>query len=123
VVTRAATAVVFAASALWLTSVAAHGDGTREFTVTGCLLSTGYAGFQLEDATIDAIDGEAVDAEVQSKAPTKWVLDGGGNLRRRTGEKVQVVGRSDWRIESTDESPGTPHLEVASVKTVAATCA
>jgi hypothetical protein len=100
--------------------VVAQGDGKREITATGCLLSSGYAGFQIEDAKLDAIDGKAVSAEAAAKGPKKWVLEGGGNLRPRTGEKVQVVGRSDWRAE--DESPATPRLDVKSVTTVAPSC-
>jgi hypothetical protein len=107
--------------AIWLASAAAQG-GTREITLTGCLLSSGYAGFQIEDATLDAIDGKAVDAEVRAKAPAKWILDGGGNLRRSTGQQVQVTGRSEWRADAKDDTPATPHLEVMSIKTIAAAC-
>src|SRR5688572_26925329 len=113
---RATAAALFV---VWLAPLASQGEGTREFTITGCLLSNGYAGFQIEDAAIDAIDGKPVDGEVRSSGPTKWVLDGGGNLRRQTGEKVLVVGRSAWRAGATDEAPSTPRLEVTSVKTVA----
>ena len=97
-------------------------QGTREFTVSGCLLSNGYAGYQIEDAVIDAIDGKAAGEKARAGAPAKWILDGGGNLRRRVGEKVQVVGTSDWRADATDEAPGTPHLEVTSVTTLASSC-
>ena len=91
----------------------------REITVSGCLLSTGYAGYQIEQAVLDAVDGKPADAKTKSAAPPKWILDGAGNLRRRVGEKVQVVGTSAWR---PDGDPGTPHLEVASVTTLAASC-
>jgi len=97
-------------------------QGTRELTVTGCLLSNGYAGYQVEDAVLDAIDGKPADDKTKAAAPDKWILDGGGNLRRRVGEKVQVVGKSDWRFDAKDEAPGTPHLEVTSVTTLAAKC-
>ena len=96
-------------------------QGARELTVTGCLLSNGYAGYQVEDAVLDAIDGKPADDKTKTAAPAKWILDGGGNLRRRVGEKVQVAGKSGWRAETTDE-PGTPHLEVTSVTTLAASC-
>jgi hypothetical protein len=95
---------------------------TRALTLTGCLLSNGYAGYQIEDAVIDAIDGKAAGEKARAGAPAKWILDGGGNLRRRVGEKVQVVGTSDWRADATDEAPGTPHLEVTSVTTLASSC-
>jgi len=52
----------------------------------------------------------------------KWTLDGGGNLRRRAGEKVQVVGKTEWRADDKDQTPGTPHLKVTTVTTLAAKC-
>ena len=94
----------------------------RELTLSGCLLSNGYAGYQVEDAVLDAIDGKPADDKTKAAAPAKWILDGGGNLRRRVGEKVQVVGKSEWRTDAKDEAPGTPHLEVTSVTTLAAAC-
>ena len=105
-------------------------DGKREFTISGCLLRSGYAGYQIDDAQVDAIDGKPV-AENQSKsatpqtAPKKWMLEGGGNLGADTGRKVQVVGRSDWSPPSSagDEPPNrTPRLDVKSVKVIAAAC-
>ena len=97
-----------------------YAQGSRELTITGCLLSNGYAGYQVEEAVLDAVDGKAADDKTKAASPAKWILDGGGNLRRRVGEKVQVVGKSDWRADGDD--PGTPHLEVTSVTTVAASC-
>ena len=94
----------------------------REITVSGCLLSNGYAGYQVEEAVLDAVDGKPADDKAKATAPAKWILDGGGNLRRRVGEKVQVVGKSEWRAESKDDAPSTPHLEVSSVTTLAASC-
>jgi hypothetical protein len=98
----------------------AYAQEPREFTISGCLLSNGYAGFQVEEAVLDAVDGKAADDKTKAAAPPKWVLDGGGNLRRRVGEKVQVVGKSEWRADG--EEPGTPHLEVTSVTTLSAKC-
>ena len=100
----------------------ATAQALRELTVSGCLLSNGYAGFQLEEATLDAVDGKPADDRTKAAAPAKWLLDGGGNLRRRTGEKVQVVGKSEWNLDDKDQAPGPPHLEVTSVKTLAAKC-
>ena len=99
-----------------------HAEDAREITLSGCLLSNGYAGYQVEEAVLDAVDGKAADDKTKAAAPMKWILDGGGNLRRRVGEKVQVVGKSEWRADDKDQAPGTPHLEVTSVTTVAATC-
>ena len=94
----------------------------RDITISGCLLSNGYAGYQVEEAVLVAIDGRAADDKTKSAAPTKWILEGGGNLRRRVGEKVQVVGKTDWRADDKDQAPSTPHLEVTSVTTLAASC-
>ncbi|HZI80626.1 MAG TPA: hypothetical protein VFD69_13985 [Vicinamibacterales bacterium] len=94
----------------------------RELTVSGCLLSNGYAGYQVEDAVLDAVNGTPAEGKTKAVAPAKWILDGGGNLRRRVGEKVQVVGKSEWRADDKDQAPGTPHLEVTSVTTLAASC-
>ena len=103
-------------------SLVAYAQEAREITISGCLLSNGYAGYQVEEAVLDAVDGKPADGKTKGAAPMKWILDGGGNLRRRVGEKVQVVGKSEWRADAKDEAPGTPHLEVTSVTTVAASC-
>jgi hypothetical protein len=104
-------------------------DGKREFTISGCLLRSGYAGYQIEEARFEAIEGKAITdpaAKAGPGLPAKWILEGGGNLGQRTGEKVEVVGRSDWQPASArkpdDEPERTPRLEVKSVKTLAATC-
>jgi hypothetical protein len=107
-------------------------DGKREFTVSGCLLRNGYAGYQVDTARVEAIDGKAVAAPSAAataatpEMPKKWILDGGGNLGTSTGKKVEVIGRSDWQPPSAttpDEPPNrTPHLDVKSVKTIASTC-
>ena len=109
-------------------------DGKREFTVSGCLLRSGYAGYQVDDAQVDAIDGKPTtapqgtsSATSSAATPKKWILEGGGNLGTRVGEKVQVVGRSDWQPPSSsaaaDEPPNrTPRLTVQSLKTIAPKC-
>ena len=99
-----------------------YAQEARELTISGCLLSNGYAGYQVEEAVLDVVDGKPADDKTKAAAPAKWILDGGGNLRRRVGEKVQVVGKSEWRAESKDDPPGTPHLEVTSVTTLAPKC-
>ena len=108
---------------------AAENDGKRELTITGCLLRSGYAGYQVEDAQLDEIDGKAAPESARSDTqwPKKWILDGGGNLGSSTGRKIQVTGRSDWRPlapgATSDEPPNrTPHLDVKSVKTIAPAC-
>jgi hypothetical protein len=109
-------------------------DGKREFTVSGCLLRSGYAGYQIDDAQVEAIDGKptvvpstASAASSTPATPKKWILEGGGNLGARVGAKVQVVGQSDWQPPSSagaaDEPPNkTPRLHVKSVKEIAPKC-
>src|SRR5215510_5245295 len=114
------------------TAPPAGDDGKREYTISGCLLRNGYAGYQIEDAHLDAIDGKPVPEPApassgNSVTPKKWILEGGGNLAARTGEKVQVIGRSEWQppspSASADEPPNrTPHLDVKSVKSIASKC-
>src|SRR5204862_6147534 len=110
--TAAALVLVYVVAGLQTRPIA---QGARELTVTGCLLSNGYAGYQVEDAVLDTVNGTPADGTAKAAAPAKWILDGGGNLRRRVGEKVQVVGKSDWRADAEDEAPGTPPLEVTAV--------
>jgi hypothetical protein len=93
------------------------------------VLRSGYAGYEIDEAQLDAIDGKPVAKDAVSITPAppkKWILDGGGNLGASTGKKVQVVGRSDWQPASAaapDEPPNrTPHLDVKSVKTIADKC-
>ena len=112
------------------TPAAPPDDGKREFTISGCMLRSGYAGYQVDEAKVDAIDGKrppaAPAATPASPAfPARWILEGGGNLGARVGEKVEVVGRSDWQPPSAanEEPPDrAPRLEVKSVKTVATSC-
>jgi hypothetical protein len=104
-------------------------DGKREFTVSGCLVRSGYAGYQVEQARTEAIDGKLLSTQPSpdSVSPKKWIVEGDGTLGRHVGEKVEIVGRSDWRpppTPSSDEAPDrTPHLEVKTVKVLAPNCA
>jgi hypothetical protein len=118
--------LVFALAAAALTAQAPEKDGKRELTLTGCLLRAGYAGYQMEGVAVEAIDGKPVPATFKTPATAqKWTLQGGGNLGPRVGEKVQVVGRSDWQespAAQSDEPPKPPVLEVKTLKTVAPSC-
>jgi len=106
-------------------------DGMREFTVSGCLLRSGYAAYQLDEVKLVAIDGKPVPADAgQTDAPPKkWALQGGGNLGPRVGEKVQVVGRSDWQASAAAKDPidgpaeNGPTLNVKTLKSIAPGCA
>jgi hypothetical protein len=105
---------------------AAENDGKRDFTLTGCLLRAGYAGYQMEGVSIDTIDGKPVPTGFKTPlSAQKWTLQGGGNLGPRVGEKVQAIGRSDWKdgaAAAADEPPRAPSLDVKAVKTVAPSC-
>jgi hypothetical protein len=119
------------ASAPAVQQTPAPDDGKREFIVSGCLLRNGYAGYAVEESRVVAIDGKRLPDPAPASTPAmpkKWILDGGGNLGPRTGEKVEVTGRTDWQPPpaqpSTEEPPDrVPHLDVKSVKTVASSCA
>jgi hypothetical protein len=125
-----ALALGLAASTLAVQQTAAPDDGKREFIVSGCLLRNGYAGYAVEDSRVVAIDGKRLPDPAPASAPAmpkKWILDGGGNLGPRTGEKVEVTGRTDWQAPSAQPSTGEPperipHLDVKSLKTVASSC-
>jgi len=117
-------------STLAVQQTAAPDDGKREFIVSGCLLRNGYAGYAVEDSRVVAIDGKRLPDPAPASAPAmpkKWILDGGGNLGPRTGEKVEVTGRTDWQAPSaqpsTEGAPDRlPHLDVKSLKTIASSC-
>jgi hypothetical protein len=117
-------------STLAVQQTAAPDDGKREFIVSGCLLRNGYAGYAVEDSRVVAIDGKRLPDPAPASAPVmpkKWILDGGGNLGPRTGEKVEVTGRTDWQSPSaqpsTEGAPDRlPHLDVKSLKTIASSC-
>jgi hypothetical protein len=123
-----ATALTAASAGQGASTPAPQNDGKRELTITGCLLRSGYAGFQIDEARLDVIDGKPVaEGKADASWPKKWILEGGGNLAANTGRKVQVVGRSEWQPASpgapADEPPNrTPHLDVKSVKMIAPEC-
>jgi hypothetical protein len=105
-------------------------EAKREFRISGCLVRKGYAGYQVEEARVEAIDGKPMAEPTASTParlafPKKWILEGGGSLGRQVGEKVEIVGHSDWQpsVSSADEGADrTPRLEVTSVKTLASSC-
>ena len=108
-----APSLAFAVAAAALAAQAPENDGKREFTVTGCLLRAGYAGYQIDGAAVDAIDGKPVPATLKDAvaALKKWTLQGGGNLGPRVGEKVTIVGRTEWSegpAAKSDEPPKPP---------------
>jgi hypothetical protein len=103
--------------------------------LSGCLLSQGYATFVIENARIDAVGEQAASAAPaasntarQPGEPAKWVLDQPGNIRSYIGEKVQVVGNTEWKRgdaasgEHQGEPVPTPHVTVIGVKVLAPSC-
>ena len=115
--------------------LAQSADKKPNISVTGCLVAQGYATFIVEDARIDAVGDGAAAANPASKTneakkgePQKWVLDGAGNVRTHVGERVQVVGVTDWKagdpvpVEGPGPAAPTPHITVTSVKFLAPSC-
>src|SRR4029450_11468859 len=99
------------ASTSTLQQTAAPDDGKREFIVSGCLLRNGYAGYAVEDSRVGAIDGKRLPGPAPASAPVmpkKWILDGGGNLGPRTGERGEVTGRTDWQPAAAQPSSDGP---------------
>ena len=101
--------------------------------LSGCLLSQGYATFILDNARVDATGDQAATASPKNPSagarpanePAKWVLDEPGNIRSHIGERVQVIGVTDWsREDPTPTSPAapTPHVTVIAVKTLSPSC-
>ena len=101
--------------------------------LNGCLLSQGYATFILDNARVDATGDRAATAAPTSPSagarpanePAKWVLDEPGNIRSHTGEKVQVIGLTDWKPDDpapTGPAAPTPHVTVIAVKTLSPSC-
>ena len=63
--------------ALLVWAAVAYAQDSRELTVSGCLLSNGYAGYQVEDAVLDAVgktipfDGDWRKAKLSEQEYTK----------------------------------------------------
>ena len=121
---------IVSTTAVWAQS----GDQKANISITGCLLSQGYATFVLDDARIDATgDHAAASAPTRSSGPrlanepVKWVLDEAGNVRAHVGEQVQVIGVTDWKRDDpapTDRGTAapTPHVTVITIKYISASC-
>jgi len=105
--------------------------------VSGCLMRQGYATFVLADANVDAIGEEAGKAaprteKSRNSTPARWILDNAGVVGPHVGEKVQVIGVSDWveasergsqeRRDDQQPLPETPHIDVQTMKVIAKTC-
>ena len=96
--------------------------------VTGCLLRAGYAGYQMDGVTVDAIDGKPVPATLKDADGRAEEMDAAGRrqpgaARRRKGAGRRTIGLEGRRRSSSpDEPPKPPSLEVKSLKTLAASC-
>ena len=64
-------------------------------------------------------------------APPRWVLDNAGTQTSHVGERVQILGVSDWVTNPGDypiptgepgPAPPAPHIEVISLKVLAPMC-
>src|SRR5712691_1700587 len=105
--------------------------------VSGCLMRQGYATFIVADAQLDATGEKAATAapttarpsEV-SQPPPKWVLDNAGVVGQHVGERVQVVGASDWVTDKSAPAasepggppPELPHIDALTLKVLAPKC-
>jgi len=112
-------------------------DKKPNIAVSGCLMRQGYATFIVADARLDATGEKAATAvpstdqpSEASKTPPKWVLDNAGVVGQHVGERVQVVGASDWvtnksapaASEPGGPPPELPHIDVLTVKVLAPKC-
>jgi len=112
-------------------------DKKPNIAVSGCLMRQGYATLVVADAHVDAIGDKAASASAStetpadaSKTPPKWVLENAGVVSQHVGEKVQVVGASDWvtnrgAVEASEPGgppPELPHIDVLTLKVLAPKC-
>jgi hypothetical protein len=106
--------------------------------VSGCLLRQGYAALVIDEARVDGKGDAAATAPPTAvvpgaplTAPPRWIVDNAGPHTSHVGERVQVIGVSDW-VTNPDEyplptgepgpPPPAPHIEVISLKVVAPAC-
>jgi hypothetical protein len=112
-------------------------DKKPNIAVSGCLMRQGYATLIVADARIDATGEKAATAAPSteqpsevSQTPPKWVLDNAGVIGQHVGERVQVVGASDWVTNNSAPAasepggppPELPHIDVLTLKVLAPKC-
>ena len=136
---KAAVATMILASAVAV-SAAPQGDAARKANVaiSGCLVRQGYATLVVDEARVDGKGDAAATAQPTVAkpgepltAPPRWVLDNAGPHTSHVGERVQLVGISDWVTNPGDypiptgepgPAPPPPHIEVLSLKVLAPMC-
>ena len=121
------------------TSNPQDGDQASTITLTGCL-QPGEQGLASREPNAASRSSEGVDQFVLANAKTPgseagaatdstnplYILQGKNDeLRQHVGQQVEVVGKpQDSSASAPDSSPGnTRHLEVESVRMIAANCA
>jgi hypothetical protein len=106
--------------------------------ISGCLLRQGYATLVVDEARVDGKGDAAATAQPTVAkpgepltAPPRWVLDNAGPHTSHVGERVQLLGVSDWVTNPGDypiptgepgPPPPAPHIEVISLKVLAPMC-
>ena len=130
-------AVHVAAVAGALQSGASPSDKKPNIAVSGCLMRQGYATLIVADARLDATGEKAATAapsteapSEKSQTPSKWVLENAGVIGQHVGERVQVVGATDWVASTSAPAasepggppPELPHIDVITVKVLAPKC-
>src|SRR5262245_25173278 len=117
-----------AASGAWQDAAPSAGKKPN-IAVSGCLMRQGYATLVVADARVDATGDKAATAAASADAaasttPPKWVLDNAGVVAQHVGEKVQVIGVSNWvanqsappASEPGGPPPELPHIDVVTLK-------
>jgi len=106
--------------------------------ISGCLLRQGYATLIVDEARVDGKGDAAATAQPivatpgePLTVPPRWVLDNAGPHTSHVGERVQLLGVSDWVTNPGDyplptgepgPAPPAPHIEVISLKVLAPMC-
>jgi hypothetical protein len=137
---QAVAATILAAACAIPSSAAPQNDAAKKANVaiSGCLLRQGYATLIVDEARVDGKGDAAATAQPTAPkpgapltAPPRWVLDNAGPHTSHVGERVQLLGVSDWVTNPDDypiptgepgPPPPAPHIEVISLKVLAPMC-